>query len=136
MLGPPETLIEGTDSDVNNASVVLRLVYGNVSFLLTGDVFSEAEANLVEHGAPVDSDVLKVAHHGSRNSSSEAFLGSVTPVVAIISAGEGNRFGHPHPETEEALLRHVTKDLLFVTKDRATIEVVTDGEQLEVKTER
>jgi competence protein ComEC len=136
VLGPPETLLRGTGSDIDNASVVLRLVYGEVSFLLTGDMFAEEEAWLVQRGAPVDSDVLKVAHHGSRTSSSETFLAAVTPAIAVISAGEDNRHGHPHPETVEALLRYVTEDRVLSTAERGTIEFVTDGARLEVKTER
>ena len=136
VLSPPARLLRGTSSDVDNASVVLRLVYRDLSFLLTGDMFGEAEAVLVRESSPVDSDVLKVGHHGSRTSSSEAFLERVTPAIGIISAGEDNRFGHPHPETMEALRRHVPEDLLFLTKDRGTIELITDGKRLEVKTER
>ena len=114
----------------------MKLVYGEVSFLLSGDMFREAEAALVRADAPVDSDVLKVGHHGSRTSSSAAFLDRVSPAVAVISAGEDNRFGHPHPETMEALRRWVAADRLFLTSDRGTIEFVTDGERLTVKTER
>ena len=136
VIGPPDGLLRGTDSDVDNASVVLRLVYGEVSFLLTGDMFVEAEAALVRRAAPIDSDVLKVAHHGSRTSSSEAFLARVSPAVAVISAGKDNRLGHPHPETVRALLRHVAEERVLVTKERGTIEFVTDGSRLEVKTER
>ena len=99
-------------------------------------MFVEAEAQLVAQGAPFDSDVLKVAHHGSRTSSSDSFLYSVTPAAAVISVSEGNRFGHPHVDTLEALLQHVPQDLLFLTSERGTIEVVTDGKRLWVKTER
>ena len=139
VISPQVRLLTGTASDVDNASVVLRLVYGDVSFLLTGDtgdMFGEAEVELLARGAPVDSDVLKVAHHGSRSSSTGPFLDAVSPVAAVISAGEDNRFGHPHPETMETLLRHVTNDRLLVTKDRGTIEFVTDGRRLTMTTER
>ena len=136
VLGPPERLLSGTESDVDNGSVVLRLVYGEVSFLLTGDIFREAEALLVADESAIDSDVLKVAHHGSRSSSSDVFLSSVSPDVAVISAGENNRFGHPHPDTVESLLRHVREDLLFLTSESGAVEFVTDGRRLEVRTER
>ena len=136
VLGPPEELLRGTASDVDNASVVLRVVYGQVSFLLTGDIFGEAEAVLVEQGAPIDSDVLKAAHHGSRSSSSDDFLGRVSPLAAVISVGEDNSFGHPHQEAVSALLEHVDRDLLFVTKDDGAVEFVTDGTRLEVRTAR
>ncbi len=90
---------------MDNASVALRLVYGEFSFMMGGDMFREAEGALVRSDAPLDSDVLKVGHHGSRTSSSAGYLDSVSPAVAVISAGEDNRFGHPHPETLEALRR-------------------------------
>ena len=136
VVGPPETLLRGTASDVDNASVVVRLVYGNVSFLLTGDMFAEGERALAASGTSIDSDVLKVGHHGSRSSSSEAFLAAVSPAIAVISAGEGNGFGHPHAETLEALRRWVPDAGLLVTKDSGTLKVSTDGERLWVGTER
>ena len=86
--------------------------------------------------SPIESDVLKVAHHGSRSSSSDVFLSRVSPDVAVISAGEDNRFGHPHQDTVETLLRHVHKDLLFLTSKSGDVEFVTDGRRLEVRTER
>ena len=136
VLGPPERLLSGTESDVDNASVVLRLVYGGFSFLLTGDAFADAEGVLVRNQASIDSDVLKVGHHGSRSSSSRAFLDAVSPAVAVMSAGEDNRFGHPHPETLAALEAYVPSERLFQTGDHGTIEFITDGKSLSVKTER
>ena len=136
VLGPPQRLMRGTASDTDNASVVLRLVYGQISFLITGDMFAEAETALVGRGAFLDSDVLKVAHHGSRSSSIAPFLGAVSPFAAVISAGQDNRFGHPHPETVDALLEHVAEDALFVTAHNGAIEFTTDGTRLEVSAER
>ena len=136
VLSPPQALLRGTPSDADNASVVLRLVYGDVSFLLTGDVFAAAEAAMVARELHLDSDVLKVAHHGSRTSSSDGFLERVTPLAAVISAGENNRFGHPHPETLLALGAHVQDGALFSTAESGTVEFITDGRRLTVKTER
>ena len=136
VISPPAGLLRGTASDVDNASVVLRLVYRDVSFLLTGDMFSEGEEALVREDVHIESDVLKVGHHGSRSSSSDAFLDGVSPSVAVVSAGGDNRFGHPHPETVLALLRHVPHGLLFSTADDGTIEFITDGHSIEIKTER
>ena len=136
VLGPPERLLRGTSSDVDNASVVLKLVYGDVSFLLVGDIYAAAEGALVRAGAPLDSDVLKVAHHGSRTSSSPDFIDRVSPAVAVISAGSDNRFGHPHPETLASLSRYVPENRLFLTGERGTVELITDGKHLYSRTER
>ena len=87
-------------------------------------------------GQPLDSDVLKVAHHGSRSSSSEGFLERVSPLMTIISAGQDNRYGHPHAETLAALSGHVADNAMFTTADNGTIELITDGRRLQVKVER
>ncbi len=136
VVSPGQRLLRGTVSDVDNASVVLRLVYDDVSFLLTGDMFSEAEGVLVRGDASIDSDVLKVGHHGSRSSSSAAFLDRVSPTIAVASAGEDNRFGHPHSETLEALSASVPEEGLFITSERGTVEFTTDGRRLQVRAER
>ena len=136
VLGPPSTLLRGTESDVDNASVGLRLVYGEVSFLLTGDMFSEAESALLDGETPIDADVLKVGHHGSRTSSSPAFIDAVSPTIAVVSAGADNRFNHPHPETIETLTRYVQQQMILQTSERGTIRFYTDGQGLWIKTER
>ena len=83
----------------NTSSIVLRVVYGNTSFMLTGDAPQEIEDYLVKtYGAQLDSDVLKLGHHGSKTSSSDAWLDTVTPTYAIVSAGIDNRYGHPHQD--------------------------------------
>ena len=105
VLHPPETLMSGTNSDLNNASIVLKVIYGDVSFLLTGDIFVKAELEMLSRGVDVRSTVLKVPHHGSRTSSSQEFVEQVGPSVAVISVGADNRFGHPHAETLEVLGR-------------------------------
>ncbi len=83
----------------NTASIVLRIVYGNTSFMLTGDAPSEIEDYLVKtYGTQLDSDVLKLGHHGSKTSTSDAWLDTVTPNYAVVSAGLDNRYGHPHQD--------------------------------------
>jgi competence protein ComEC len=82
----------------NNDSLVLRITYGSRSFLLTGDMERGIESRLLASGANLHADVLKVGHHGSRTSTSPAFLEAVSPSVALISAGLENSFGHPHPD--------------------------------------
>lgn len=88
--------------NLNDDSLVMRLEYGDTSFLFTGDMTSKAERDLVEDGADVGCDVLKVAHHGSSGSSSYRFLYEAEPKIAVISCEAGNSYGHPH---EEALSR-------------------------------
>jgi competence protein ComEC len=93
VLGPVEDYAE-----TNNTSLVLRFVYGQTSFLFTGDMEKDAETDLLDSGAKVQSDVLKVGHHGSDTSSGYRFLYEVQPKYAVISVGKDNSYGHPHEE--------------------------------------
>ena len=135
VLWPPEELLSGTSSDLNNASVVLRVSYGATSFLLTADIHSDAEARLVET-ASIDSDVLKVPYHGSRTSSSPAFLDAVSPVVAVISVDAESRHGHPHAEVIEALMARMSEENVILTSESGTVEFVSDGRSLTGSRER
>jgi beta-lactamase superfamily II metal-dependent hydrolase len=113
----------------NDDSVVIRLRYGRIRMLLTGDVEAAAEAALAEDG-PVA--VLKVAHHGSRTSSTEAFLEPARPAVAVVSVGARNPFGHPHAET---LHRLSGSGAMVIRTDRhGGVTVSTDGTRLWVAT--
>lgn len=85
--------------NLNDDSLVMRLEYGDTSFLFTGDMTSKAERDLLEDGANVKCDVLKVGHHGSSGSSSYRFLYEAQPKIAVISCEAGNSYGHPHEET-------------------------------------
>ena len=136
VLHPLETLMTGTESDLNNASIVLRVVYGDVSFLLTGDIFVDAEREMLSRGVNVHSTVLKIPHHGSRSSSSREFIEQVQPSVAVISVGADNRFGHPHAETLEVLGRYAPEARVMTTSDHGAIRFVTDGTKLSVNTVR
>ena len=136
VVNPPERLVGAALADVNNSSVAVRLAYGSVSFMLTGDMYVDAEARLLSSGLWVDSDVLKVAHHGSRTSSSEEFLSRVSPVAAVVSVGEGNRYGHPNPDVMLALQSLVPAGQVFLTSERGGIEFTYDGARLRVKTEK
>ena len=136
VLGPPDALSGGAESDINNASLVLRLVYGDVSVLLAGDIFAVGERALLADDVTLDSDVLKVAHHGSDSSSTAEFLDAVSPAAAVISVSADNRFGHPDGDVVERLREHVGDDGLYVTAERGTVEFVTDGERVWVGVER
>ena len=136
VLNPPDPPMGGTPSDANNNSTVLRLRYGDVSFLLTGDVHGDAELSMIGRNLNMESTVLKVAHHGSGSSTSQAFLDYVQPRLAMVSAGKENRFGHPRPEVVERLESAVGQEMLFLTSERGTVEVTTDGTRLWVATQR
>lgn len=116
--------------DLNNSSIVLRVTFGNQSFLLTGDMEEEAERELLDSGVSLSANVLKVAHHGSSTSTSEKFLEAVYPSYAVISAGADNSYGHPHKETVERL--QGSGAALLRTDEKGTIIFSTDGKELEI----
>ncbi|MCH9014736.1 MAG: MBL fold metallo-hydrolase, partial [Gemmatimonadetes bacterium] len=97
VLNPQREQVRPPRADLNNNAVVLRLVYGKTSFLLASDVEAKAEGAMSRGGTTLDSDVLKVAHHGSKTSTTDVFLQRVDPEIAVISVGSGNPYGHPHP---------------------------------------
>ena len=111
----------------NDASVMGKLVYSSHSIMFTGDAPSTTEDLVIKSNPKEElaSDILKVGHHGSRTSTSDAFLDVVKPVYAIISAGKNNRYGHPTPETLGRLSTHAIKT--FVTKDVGTVTCTTNG---------
>jgi len=132
ILSPP---ISAENLDDNNGSVVARLVYGNNSFMLTGDMEQKMENYLIStYGEKLKSDVLKIGHHGSRTSTSQAFLGFVSPSYGIISVGADNRYGHPHKETLDLL--NLFKATVLRTDEKGMIEFESDGGNLEFKTSR
>jgi competence protein ComEC len=107
--------------------VVLKVTYGNFSALLTGDMEERSEARLVSKNATIlDADILKAGHHGSRTSSSLAFLNAVTPEVVIISLGAGNTYGHPHQEALDRISASGAEYLLRTDID-GTITLTSDG---------
>lgn len=136
MLAPPQPHLSGTRSDPNANSVVLRLTYGSISILFTGDAEHETEEVLLKGAAerPLESTVLKVAHHGSRYASSEEFLAQVKPQLALISVGEGNTYKHPAPETLERLSKHTAH--VYRTDLHGTIRLLTDGRRITLIPER
>jgi competence protein ComEC len=128
------------DRNANDNSFVLRLTYGRRSFMFTGDAEHDEEqellrAQVTEVGRGLASDVLKVGHHGSRTSTTPAFLEAVHPKFAVISSGVRNRFGHPHRATLETLAERPHLRVLRTDHDGA-ITFVTDGDSLEVQRAR
>lgn len=127
--GPPAG--RASFSNVNNRSLILEFVYGSTEFLFPGDAEQSQEQQLVNYYPQLlDTDLLKVAHHGSRTSSSEAFLKTATPDISITSLGLNNRFDHPHPEAIRRLRRHV--DHRYYTSLDGTITISTDGHEITI----
>ena len=134
-LGPAVCTIvspdKNDDKDANNESVMLMVDYLDTEFLFTGDAEKWAESKVLSTGYDIDADVLKVGHHGSYTSTSEAFLKAVSPDYAVISCGKGNDYGHPHQETLELLDEYgvdtlrtdLSGDVLFLS-DGHTLKTV------------
>ncbi|MDD5132244.1 MAG: ComEC/Rec2 family competence protein [bacterium] len=130
VLNPPKKRFDNP----NDNSLVLKITYNKVSFLLAADIGQAAERQILSaHQDLVRSTILKVGHHGSRGSSCAAFLHEAKPEVAIISCGRNNSFGHPHPEVLKRLKR--AKIPYLVTAKKGTITVITDGQTYRVQTE-
>ena len=119
-----------SESDLNNTSIILKVTYQNISFLLTGD----AESKIINELDPSDlkTTALKLGHHGSITSTNETILEKTSPQVAIISAGVNNQYGHPHQEVLNLLQQNNIKT--YRTDQDGTIIVTTDGVNLDVKT--
>lgn len=111
-------------SDNNDASIVLRVAYGDISFLLMGDAGVEMEREMLER-TNVHATILKAGHHGSNTSSSQLFIEAVDPQATILSYGQDNQYGHPHAEVI-AYLQEVDSDI-FSTAEAGTIVITTDG---------
>ena len=135
VLHPPLDLIEGTESDIDNNGVIIRLEMGEVSFLLTSDLYADGELYLIDQGLTLRSTVLKVGHHGSSTSTCPEFTAAVSPQVAVISVGADNPFGHPSDEVMDRLTERLGEDRIYLTSESGTITFTTDGERLWVEME-
>ncbi|MBI2010361.1 MAG: MBL fold metallo-hydrolase [Candidatus Chisholmbacteria bacterium] len=113
-----------SQTSANEQSIVLKLEYGDFDAILTGDIGTPTEKTLVDAGALTDVEVLKVGHHGSRYSSSETFLTTLSPELALISVGK-NTYGHPTPEALQRLKASGAETL--TTQESGNIEVITNG---------
>ncbi|MGN0545941.1 MAG: ComEC/Rec2 family competence protein [Acutalibacteraceae bacterium] len=125
--------IDYNTESLNNVSVVTRLVYGGKSFLFTGDAEKEVELDLIDSGAIIDSDVLKVGHHGSKTSSSKDFLNAVSPEICVIMCGENNDYGHPHKEVLNRLKKYT--DRIYRTDICGSIVLTCSDGEIEVRYE-
>ncbi len=118
------------DDDLNDTSIVVRGLFGKTSFLFMGDATSNVENELLDKN--VDSDVLKVGHHGSKYSSTDDFLDVVTPEYAIISVGDGNSYQHPHDVSLNRIKKSGAK--IYRTDREGTIIATSDGEDVTFRT--
>ena len=123
VLGPVKSY-----ADPNNTSIVVKVEFGDTSFLFTGDMEKDAETDMLDHGMDVSADVLKVGHHGSSTSTSYRFLYEVDPEYAVISVGKDNTYGHPHRETV-AILGDAGVPMLR-TDELGAILAVSNGSEI------
>ena len=120
--------------DINGDSIAVRVVFGEIAILFTGDAEAPTEREILDRGGTLRSDILQVGHHGSRTSSTTVFLQAVQPALAVYSAAKGNDYGHPHPETLE---RFAALGIpLLGTETYGTIIVETDGHTWTLRTEQ
>lgn len=120
--------------DPNEESVSLKITYGNVDFIFTGDAGVKEEQKMIDTGIDLDAEILHLGHHGSNTSTGSAFLKAVTPEVAIYSAGIDNSYGHPHAEVIAAVENAGAE--VYGTDVNGTIIVETDGEVYSVNTQQ
>lgn len=120
--------------ELNNMSLVIRMTFGNNSFLFMGDAEIKAEDILLSVYHDVSADVIKIGHHGSSTSTNEKFLNIVSPQIAVICVGEDNRYDHPSKETVELLEEYGVKT--YMTKDNGDIVITSDGNKLSVKCQK
>ena len=124
-----KVLYTGTDKrDLNNTSIVLRMTYKDVSFMFTGDATNTTEKKIL--AKDLQSDVLKVGHHGSQYSTSDEFLDKVNPKYAIISVGTGNVYDHP----KDITLNKLKGIEVHRTDKEGTIRFISDGKNIDIET--
>ncbi len=126
ILGPVTNEVE----DINSMSVIVKLTYGENTFLFTGDAEKDEERSVIATGADLDCDVLKVGHHGSGTSSCTDWLDAVTPEICVIQVGADNDYGHPHENIVERLMKYA--DEIYRTDLCGDIVITSDGVNLNV----
>ena len=127
---PPDGLEGTSPKNLNRTSIVINLIFGNRSFLLTGDADKSTERELVRQGHLAKIDVLKIGHHGSKTSTSEELLSNTMPEVAVIQVGRNNSYGHPAEEVLEKLKKFGIK--ILRTDIDGDIKIITDGNNLNI----
>ncbi len=128
---PLNSFLDRTMNNLNNSSIVMKLVYGQSSFLFLGDMEKEVEQELLTDKIDLAAEVLKVAHHGSDTSSSQDFLEAVKPEFSVIEVGKDNDFGHPSLRVIKRLERVGAK--VMRTDRDGTVKLISDGEKIFLK---
>ena len=126
ILGP----VTNDAEDINNMSVVVKVTYGENTFLFTGDAETDEETEVIDTGSNLDCDVLHAGHHGSYTSSSKDFLNAVTPEICVISCGADNDYGHPHDTALKRIKKHTEE--IYRTDICGSIVITGDGSTLSV----
>ena len=133
ILYPFDELTNQEFKDSNDTSIVIKLVFKDIDFLFTGDISTKVEEKLISAKLPLQSEILKVPHHGSKYSTADYFLENVLPEIAIIQVGK-NSYGHPTKEVLERLEKFGIKTLR--TDQDGDIKIISDGENLKIKNQR
>lgn len=129
ILGP----VTNDAEDINSMSAVTKITFGDTSFLVTGDAEKDEELEIIDNGADLDCDVLRVGHHGSYTSSCKEFVSAVSPEVCVISCGENNDYGHPHDAAVKRLEK--STDEIYRTDICGDIVMTSDGKNIEISYE-
>ncbi len=124
----PMELPKQDSKNNNDTSIVARMVFGQTEFFFSGDINREIEQEIILANQSIVSDVLKVAHHGSKSATSLEFLANVKPNVAVISSGQNNSYGHPHQEVLSALAEFGIKVLR--TDQKGDVKITSDGRNI------
>ena len=130
VIGPRKVI----DNNLNNYSLVLRLTFDSYSFLFTGDAEHVLEADILTSRVNISSTVLKVGHHGSRTSTGVAFLAAVSPEIAVIQVGQGNKYGHPNTGVLNRLKAAGVE--IYRTDIHGTVVATVSGGALSIATEK
>jgi len=130
VLNPPDQITH----DINTDSLAFKISYGNVKFLMAGDMTLRSEQRLFSENFDLQGEILKVGHHGAADATSERFLQAVNPQIAVVCVGENNRFGYPSPEVINRIKKMNIR--LFRTDIDGTVVVKTDGKKITAFSER
>jgi competence protein ComEC len=136
IINPPPTPYRGTTSDIDNNAIIMTVAMGDISFLLTADLYWDGEYALLRQRAVTPTTVLKVPHHGADTSTTDELLAAANPAIAVISVGIDNTYGHPDGSVLDRLNAAVGNDGVYRTDLHGNIRFVTDGYNLRVQAER